>query len=265
MEELENSFMFDPFKDTSIHKTKTIYHQIFVNEEDGMRKLIFGSGIAREQSAILLDDINYHVYDYSLMAMQSMLFVNNTFDSNILIVGLGGGVIPRSLSILYPHAKIDVIEIDPEVVKIAKEYFYFTESDNVKAHIGDAYNMIQKLDNKYDVVILDAFTTSYTPIHLMSMEFITLLNNILKDNSIIAMNVFTGHQLFKSQLKTAITAFGDNIYKLNGSRNHNATMLYILKGNNKESWCESDSYVPKRMIMTDDIRNAELIKIFKEK
>ena len=43
----------------------------------------------------------------------------------ILVVGLGGGALPSFLRVHYPDAAIDAVEIDPQVVEVAKDFFGF--------------------------------------------------------------------------------------------------------------------------------------------
>ncbi len=41
----------------------------------------------------------------------------------MLLVGLGGGSIPKKLNKEFPNLEIDAIELDPEVIRIAKDHF----------------------------------------------------------------------------------------------------------------------------------------------
>ncbi|RPI71658.1 MAG: hypothetical protein EHM45_23255, partial [Desulfobacteraceae bacterium] len=43
----------------------------------------------------------------------------------VLVLGLGGGAIPTMLHAILAEAVIDVVEIDPEMYGIAREYFHF--------------------------------------------------------------------------------------------------------------------------------------------
>ena len=132
----------------TIYQIKTPYHQISVTQEGAIRKLISGHGMCRVQSGIDVRDLRVHFFDYSLLSMYSLLFLPSP--SNILVVGLGGGVIPRELSHYCPDVKVDIIEIDSNIVKVANDFFFFEETDNVKVHIGDAFNVIKELPSRYD-------------------------------------------------------------------------------------------------------------------
>jgi len=160
-----------------LYECKTPYHKLKVVEKEDFRILISGTGMAREQTSIDLKDLHRHVFDYSLLAMNSLCFLDNI--SSALIVGLGGGVIPRELHHHYPEIKIDILEIDPEMIKVATEYFFFEENENVRVILGDAFTTLQAFKGQYDFVMLDAFLENYTPFHLMTKEFLVLVKKTI--------------------------------------------------------------------------------------
>lgn len=233
----------------TIHKATSKYHKIEIVEQDGLRGFLTGAGISQEQSAIKLSDLRYHVFDYSLMAMYSLGFVRNP--QEVLIVGLGGGIVPREMANYRPLAGIDVIEVDKEVVKIAKQFFFIEESDMFKIHCGDAFRIIPEMANdnrKYDIVFLDAFFANYIPRPLMSEEFFYMVASVLKDSSVVAVNCCNVHYSFLSHINTMIGAFGENVYRMDGERNPAATMLFFVKGNLSPGYLDlSPEYYPPRM------------------
>jgi len=213
-----------------LYEIKTQHHQVKVVEENSIRKLLFGEGLSKEQSGIDINNLYLHVFDYSLLSMHSLLF--STTPSSILVIGLGGGVIPREISRFVPESNIDIIEIDEEVYKIAKEYFYFEDSEKVNVHIGDAFSIVKTLSKKYDIIIADAFCGGYIPFHLMSDNFIKSLYSIMNEKSVIAFNMCNWHMSFFSQLNTVCSVFGyDNIYQLRGRRNKYTSIIFASKGN----------------------------------
>ena len=52
---------------------------------------------------------------------------------NVLIVGLGGGSLPRALAAMLPATHIDVVEIDPAVTRVARSYFMFAPGSRTPA------------------------------------------------------------------------------------------------------------------------------------
>jgi spermidine synthase len=251
-----------------LYQTKTPYNDIRVCEKFPIRKLLFGQGICQEQTAINLEKPHEHVFDFSLLAMHSLLYFGNVSPSRILVIGLGGGFIPMQMAHFLCNANIDVIEIDPEVVRIAKEYFNFKEDDRVKVYIGDAFGILDNLKDRYDIIVVDAFTTNYIPYHLMAREFYCKIFSLLKVNGVIAVNTCNVHPSYLSQVNTIYDVFGDNISYLQGSRNNMSTMLFVTKSyidliGLDHMRCHFFIISPIKLVITDEVRKAKVFTLNK--
>ena len=53
-----------------------------------------------------------------------------------LVIGLGGGALPMVLCRMYPGVKVVAVELDPEIVRVAKQYFGLRESNDLKVCRG---------------------------------------------------------------------------------------------------------------------------------
>ena len=94
---------------------------------------------------------------------------------------------------------IDTIERDEERCAKAKENFELMKVKNINLYEGDAYEIIQTLDNKYDMVFTDANKGKY-PIFLE--EGIRLSNNnalIIADNILYKGYVLSDYNLHKQR------------------------------------------------------------------
>ena len=70
-----------------------------------------------------LDNPTHIQQDYFQMIMGALFL--EPAPKRILLVGLGIGVLPRTFTKLVNDCFIDVVEIDPNVLEIAKKYFFF--------------------------------------------------------------------------------------------------------------------------------------------
>jgi len=148
--------------------------------------------------------------EYTTMTFCGLLYEPEP--EKVLVLGLGGGVIPREMHHYLPALEIDVVEIDPEVPVIAKQFFGFREDDKLKVHIADGRMFIKKQLRrdpvpKYDLVILDAFNSDYIPFHLMTKEFLEEVKSVLADDGVVIANVFYTNRLFDAELKTFLAVF----------------------------------------------------------
>ena len=118
-------------------------------------------------------------------------FLLNPAAKNVLFVGGGGFSGPKYFLKTYPDVTVDVVEIDPVVIDVAEKYFDVNTTDS-RMHIynDDARNFLSRTnqDKKYDIIILDAYSKSYVPFHLMTLEFYKLLESRLNTNGIIVSN-----------------------------------------------------------------------------
>ena len=118
-------------------------------------------------------------------------FLLNPAAKNVLFVGGGGFSGPKYFLKTYPDVTVDVVEIDPVVIDVAEKYFDVNTTD-LRMHIynDDARNFLSRTnqDKKYDIIILDAYSRSYVPFHLMTLEFYKLLESRLTSNGIIVSN-----------------------------------------------------------------------------
>ncbi len=205
-----------------IHKEKSLYRNIVVKEQSGRRCLVFTLKRGdRNQTCMDLDNPRKLVFPYVRMSLAGLLLNNEP--SNILIVGLGGGSIPTALAELFPKASIDIVEIDEAVVRVAKRFFSFTESDRVKVYVADArvYIKRSKLKGKqYDLIILDAFTGDYIPEHLMTVEFLSETREILANPGVLVANTFSTSKLYDHESVTYQQVFGNFLnFKMKGTGN----------------------------------------------
>jgi spermidine synthase len=109
----------------------------------------------------------------------------------MLIVGLGGGSIPKKIQKEFPNIEIDAVEIDPEVIKMAKEFFNVKETNNLHIHAQDGRLFLTRTPNQYDIILLDAYFTDAMPFHLTTKEFFELAQKKLTPNGIIVANLIS--------------------------------------------------------------------------
>ena len=129
----------------------------------------------------------------------------------VLMLGLGAGSIAVYLQRFVPDAAIDVVELDPGVIEVAKKYFGLRETPNFHLIEGDARMFLNRHPEPYDLILVDAFTGSYIPFHLMTKEFYQLVRNRLSPHGVAAFNFLPAKEVFESNVRTVSLAFDHNI------------------------------------------------------
>jgi spermidine synthase len=190
-----------------LYQKDSVYHHIVVTDDDGLRTLRFDR---LRQSAMDLNDPDRMVFHYTQYLHLAMAFHDNP--QRALFVGLGGGSAPRRFHRDYPTLQIDVAELDPEVVNVAKRYFLFQESDRMRIQAVDGRIFIHKTPHRYDAIFLDAYFADAIPFHLATREFLQELKAKLTPTGIVVSNIIgsvrgADSKLFRSILKTLQTEF----------------------------------------------------------
>jgi len=171
-------------------------------ERDGIRVLRFGAHGPR-QSVVKMGDLDYLGLPYAKSAMIGLAFVEVV--DRILVIGLGGGTIPMFLRKHYPNAQIDVVEVDPQIISLAKRYFNFAEDNLLHVFAQDGRAFIEGVQKPYDLIFLDAYTAEGIPGHLVTQEFLRALKKSLKPSGVIIANMWSTpifNPLYKSMLRT---------------------------------------------------------------
>ena len=105
----------------------------------------------------------------------------------VLCIGLGVGIVP--MQFVREGVAVDVAEINPAVVPVAREFFG-CEPDRLNLFLDDGRRFVNRTTNRYDAVILDAFLGDSSPSHLMSREAFTAMRRILKPGGVLVINSF---------------------------------------------------------------------------
>ncbi len=195
-----------------IHQKSSLYHRIFVYKRESVVTLRFGRQPSVQiQSQVDLSNLRQHRLEYTAMSFCGLLYKPEP--KRILVLGLGGGVIPREMHYYFPASEIDVAEIDTEIPRIATEFFGFAEDAKLKVRVADGRMFIREQLRKeavpkYDIVVLDAFNGDYIPFHLMTKEFLEEVKGVLAEDGVVVANVFYNNRLFDAEFKTFLAVFG---------------------------------------------------------
>lgn len=195
---------------TIVHTEKSLYRNIVVYEEDDQRCMSFTRrNQTARQTCRSLDDPNQFVFSYTKMMMGALYL--NPNPRKILIVGLGGGVLPTALAEMFPDAGIDIVEIDPAVVRVARQFFDFNPSQRVRVFEEDGRVFVKragKSGQRYDLIMLDAFDHEYIPEHLLTREFLLEVKTLLTADGVLVANTFSSSRLYPHESTTYEFVFG---------------------------------------------------------
>lgn len=194
-----------------IHQERSLYSTILIDQQGPLICLQFSvRRDQRNQSCMNQRRPKEMVFVYAQMMMASLLL--NPDPKRILILGLGGGTLPMALDELLPEAQIDVVEIDPAVIRVAREFFAYAPSPRVDVYAQDGRVFVKRAAQRgetYDLIMLDAFNGEYIPEHLMTREFLEEVRALMGKDSVLAANTFSISDLYEAESATYAAVFGE--------------------------------------------------------
>jgi spermidine synthase len=168
-----------------IHSRDTRYHHISVKDVGMLRFLQFERN---RQSSMFLDapfdtDFEYPAYFHLALAIDRDA-------RRALVIGLGGGSVVKRMWRDYPEMTIDVVELDPEVVEVAREYFALPDDARIRIHVGDGRRFLEECAGVcWDIVMVDAFDDDVVPRPLTTEEFLGHARSHMAEGGVFALNM----------------------------------------------------------------------------
>jgi spermidine synthase len=199
----------DPNPGAIVHREKSMYRDIIVLDTDTHRCMSFARRYGL-QSCIRKDAPSLLAIPYTRAVFAGLLA--NPQARRVLVIGLGGGTIPAAMRRIDPTIDIDVIELDPAVVDVAKRYFGYREDARLRTFTGDGRVFVRRqarVGVRYDLIVIDAYERVYVPEHLMSREFIAEVKSLLARGGVVASNTFAHGPLAPYEAVTYQSVFGE--------------------------------------------------------
>lgn len=193
-----------------LYKKRSLYRNIEVTDEGDRVCMKFASRERREtrQSCRFHEDPDRLVFSYGKLVFTAFLLQPDP--RRILVIGLGGGSLPRLMQKLFPDASIDSVEIDPAVVEVAKDYFDFRPGARDRVIERDGRVFVRRAllaGERYDVILLDAFTGDYIPEHMLTREYLLECQELLADGGVLVANTFSSSRLYAHETATYASVF----------------------------------------------------------
>ncbi len=172
--------------DGVLWETESAYQYVRVRERaDGSRVLELNEGLVAH-SVWRRDTVLTGGYWDTFLLVPRLL---GRPVGRVLILGSAGGTIGRAYGRFYPDARMDGVEIDPEVTAAGRRLLGLGDNPNVHTFTGDARPFLARSSDRYDVIIGDAYRQPYVPFYLATQEFFRLARAHLTPGGIVALNV----------------------------------------------------------------------------
>ncbi len=213
-----------------VYETESEYNYIQVQEVNGftLLRLNDGQGI----HSIYHPSTTFFNGPWELFMVGPYFYADRSPDDvkHMAIIGLAAGTAARQATLVYGEdLLIDGYELDPKIVQVGYEYFHMG-SPNLNVIIGDGRLNLDRSQEKYDIIAVDAYRPPYIPPHMTTLEFFQICASHLADNGVLTLNVGStpGDRRLIDGLATTMAEIFPSIHIMDipGTLN---TMIYATK------------------------------------
>ena len=185
---------------------ESLYNNIFIFGDGDSVTMTFGHNKRYyTESSMKLSDPGALTVDYTRLMTIGVAYAPKV--ERLLEIGLGGGRTVSYLSAALPDTAILAVEIDKDVVDLAKKYFKFTETARLRTVVADGRAFLIRDRETWDVILIDAYRGPFVPFHLLTKEFYTLVKSRLSPGGVVVQNIEPSTMLFDSASATLKSVF----------------------------------------------------------
>jgi len=162
--------------------------------------------------------------EYTREMMASLLLRDDAkWPRKVLLIGLGAASLTKFLYRYYSLAHLTVVEIEPEVVSAARQFFKLPEdTKRINLVIGDGVEYVLNSDKKFDLILVDGYDENASSGALDTLPFYQGCRARLSDDGILSVNLLTSNRRFESSIMRIGEAFDDRVLAFPSGESGNA-------------------------------------------
>jgi spermidine synthase len=121
----------------------------------------------------------------------------------VAILGNAAGTTARAFGHYFPRTQVDGVEIDAELTRLGRKWFDL-RNPRLRVFHEDARPYLRRTDERYDLIMVDAYRQPYIPFYLATREFFELTRDRLRPGGAVIVNV--GHPEGQDDLEKVLGA-----------------------------------------------------------
>jgi spermidine synthase len=216
-----------------IHKQAREQGRVEVSEKDGVRTLHLGGDTV--QSAMLVSAPFDLKLAYTRSMLACLLFHKNPRD--FLMVGLGGGSVPKWVYRNLPESHTTVVELNPEVVSVARGFFFVPPDDErFQLVVGDGVDHVAAHPGSCDVLMVDGYDEVCHVESLATPEFYASCRAALRPGGVMVVNLWSSEKRFNAYVQRMFDAFEGLVLTLPAEERSNIIALAFERSPNMPKW-----------------------------
>lgn len=172
-------------------------YKVVETSYDGRRARVLYGNRWSPQSGVALDDNPELLFDYNQRFLEMVM---SRPPKKLLVIGGGAFMLPIAVFERFANITIDVVEIDPLLVQLSKDFFNLPDDERMRIHVEDGAAFVANTNERYDMIILDAFTGYTIPHHLLEREAIEYYKRRLTKDGVVALNFISEYKPTRARL-----------------------------------------------------------------
>ena len=186
-------------------------NSIEVLEQAGVRYLYFSAEWI--QGAMRIQRPNALELAYTREMMAGLLLRDAPWPRDVLLIGLGAGSLAKFIYHKLPHARITVVEIDPQVEVVARLHFKLPNDPlRLRVVIGDGARFLLQDGGQYDYILVDGFDKNGKAGVLDTEPFYQACRARLADRGLLSVNLLGRSRGFAASKNRIACAFDDQAF-----------------------------------------------------
>ena len=210
--------------------------EVYVTERSGVRSLHIGSDTIQSSMRIARPNELELAYTRSMMAF--LLFADSPV--SVLMIGLGGGSLAKFIYHRLPGARLEVIEVNPRVVAIARSAFCVPADDErLSVRIGDGSQWLARRGEPgADAIVVDGYDGASQVEELSTRAFYDDCRGRLAPGGALVVNLWGSDRRFGEYLRRIEGAFPGATLCLPAERPGNIIVFGFCDGPEAVRWDE---------------------------
>lgn len=208
---------------------------IDISEKDGIRSLHLGSDAI--QSSMRIKDPYELVLSYSRCMFGFLLLRDEP--SDLVLIGLGGGSIPKFVHRHMPETRVVAVELLPQIVTVARSMFHLPPDDErLSVVVDDGAAYVEALSEPVGAIMLDAFGPTGIAPPLSTERFFGICRDRLVDDGVLLVNLWGSDPRFSTYVERLSNAFDGLVLCLPARQKGNIAALAFKRPSFNPSWAK---------------------------
>ena len=199
--------------------------QPYVREELATRSLHFSMAAIQSRMHLLRPDALE--LEYTRLAMGWLML--RPAAERLAMIGLGGGSIAKFCHRHLPQTAMVVVEIDPRVIALREAFQVPADDTRLRVIEGDGAQFIAQTDERFDVLMVDAFDADGMPAAFGAQRFYDDCLDVLTADGLFVVNLHAGHPQHLLYVERIARSFGQRLLRVE-DRGGSNSVVFAAKG-----------------------------------